>query len=82
MQNSSDDDVHHPTLSVGYHALAPGNIANIVTYLEMTARPRARPAPVANVNLSVAQLPGDDLDGFRALFRAVGETWLWTSRLR
>jgi GNAT superfamily N-acetyltransferase len=74
-------DTEHPPLALGYHALTPGHIANVVTYLEMRERPRPRPGPV-NVRFTLARVPGDDLDGFRALFRAVGEEWLWVSRLR
>lgn len=77
----TDADVHHPPLAIGYHALAPGDIANVVTYLEMTARPRARPAPLADVAFSLVPLRGAALSDYRKLYRAVGEEWLWTSRL-
>jgi GNAT superfamily N-acetyltransferase len=62
----------------GYTDLPAGKIATIVTYLEMHARPRlrrlSRPAGLAIDRI------GDDLARYRALFRAVGEDWLWFSR--
>ena len=62
----------------GYTDLPPGKVASIVTYLEMRERPRlrrlARPAEWQLENLS------GDLDRYRALFRQVGEPWLWFSR--
>jgi GNAT superfamily N-acetyltransferase len=68
-----------PTLNLdGYTDLPPGKIAAIVTYLEMRRRPRlkrlARPAGWSLVRLT------EDLPRYRALFRAVGEPWLWFSR--
>lgn len=57
-----------------------GFIASIVTYLEMTERPRPKPGP-ALVPLQLAPLATPDLDRYRALFRAIGAPWLWFSRL-
>ncbi len=53
-----------------------GHIAAIVTDLEMTAPP-ADPGPVAGL----VRWHSPDLDAYRALFREVGEDWLWFSRL-
>ena len=66
----------------GTHDLPPGKIAAVVTYLEM-ALPVARPV-VAEEAAGPARLDplGADLDRFRTLFRAIGEDWLWFSRLR
>jgi N-acetylglutamate synthase-like GNAT family acetyltransferase len=63
----------------GYHHLPPGKIAAVVTYLEMTARPPVRPSIVAG--FALRRLLQPDLNAYRALFRRVGEDWLWFSRL-
>jgi GNAT superfamily N-acetyltransferase len=68
------------TLPDGYHDLPPGRIASIVTYLEMRMRPEAAPLrlpPGISIELQRPPDPG----AYRRLFRAVGEDWLWFSRL-
>jgi GNAT superfamily N-acetyltransferase len=65
----------------GYTDLPPGKIASVVTYLEMRERPRNQPMP-APAGLSVRNVPSPDLDWYRELYRAVGQDWLWFSRLR
>lgn len=65
-------------LSVGYHALPPGHLANVVTCLEMTARPDLRLVEVAEFSL---QDIGGDTARFRRLFDAVGRDIMWFSRL-
>ncbi|HVL70608.1 MAG TPA: GNAT family N-acetyltransferase [Beijerinckiaceae bacterium] len=62
----------------GYTDLPPGKIATIVTYLEMRARPEPRPLPGGPWTLARI---GDDVQRYRALFRRVGEPWLWFGRL-
>ena len=57
--------------------LPDGQLAALVTYLEMT-RPPAEPAPTSSLQLRRASL---DADAYRALFRKVGGPWLWFSRL-
>lgn len=58
----------------------PGDqIATIVTTLEMRERPRPRPAPESRLRLGRWERPS--LETYRALFRRVGEPWLWFSRL-
>jgi GNAT superfamily N-acetyltransferase len=63
----------------GITPLPPGKIAAIVTYLEMrtppTLAPRETPA-----GLSLEPITADAAR-YLALFRAVGERWLWFSRL-
>ncbi len=54
-------------------------IATIVTTLEMTRRPAARPLPESPLQL--ATWPTPDPTKYRALFRRVGAPWLWFSRL-
>ena len=60
-------------------ALQPGQVAAIVTHLEMRARPRPAPLPACPLRLTRWKAPA--LDKYRALFRRVGEPWLWFSRL-
>lgn len=63
----------------GYHSLAPGKIASVVTYVQMTARPQwiddEFPGQLTPANVT-------NLAAYRALFRKIGEHWLWFSRLR
>lgn len=56
-----------------------GQIATIVTHLEMWTRPRPAPLPPAPLRLVPWKTPAPD--AYRALFRRVGEPWLWFSRL-
>jgi len=60
-------------------AVEPGQIATVVTSLEMTERPR--PAPVSTSPLRLIRWKAPSPDKYRTLFRRVGEPWLWFSRL-
>ncbi|SDR56160.1 Ribosomal protein S18 acetylase RimI [Rhizobiales bacterium GAS191] len=71
----------NPPLPLGYSMLEPGRIANVVTYLEMKARPAPRERPPSSLDLVLEPCDGSDLDAYRALFRRVGQEWLWYSRL-
>ncbi|WP_380876464.1 N-acetyltransferase [Sphingomonas sp. DBB INV C78] len=57
----------------------PGQLAAIVTSLEMLARPRPAPMPMSALRLSRWQAPA--VQAYRTLFRRIGEPWLWFSRL-
>ncbi len=70
----------HPDLSSGYHALPLGKIATVVTFLQMHAKPALRPMQDQSAFAWTRWHPAS-LDEYRALFRAVGEHWLWESRL-
>ena len=61
----------------GVTDLPPGKIAEVVTYLEMLAAP-ARPEPPAG-GFTLERF--SDVTRYRAIFRRVGEQWLWMSRL-
>ena len=66
-------------LNAGYHAVPPGMIATVVTSLEMLELPTLRPeAPDPNWRLD-RFVP--DPTEYRRLYRAIGEDWLWFSRL-
>ncbi|HEV2674002.1 MAG TPA: GNAT family N-acetyltransferase [Aliidongia sp.] len=69
-------------LSDGYADVPAGKIAAVVTSLEMTQRPALRPDPPEEAGFALRRVPQADLDWFRALFRHVGENYLWFSRLR
>jgi GNAT superfamily N-acetyltransferase len=57
----------------------PGEVATIVTSLEMRERPRPRPFPPSDLRL--VPWPKPELSRYRALFRRIGEPWLWFTRL-
>ena len=61
--------------------LAPGKIANVVTYLSMTQKPAWAKNPLRHSGLTLRQDRKFDLARYRALFRQVGQQWLWSSRL-
>lgn len=64
---------------MGLTRVADGELATIVTSLEMTRRPPLRPLPAAPLRLVRWDRPA--ADKYRTLFRRVGERWLWYSRL-
>jgi GNAT superfamily N-acetyltransferase len=68
------------TLDDGYHPLAPGKLATLVTYLEMTAPP-ARRTTVPPEGYRLERVDHWDLGAFRALYKEIGRPWLWSSRL-
>ena len=57
-----------------------GKIVSVVTSLQMFERPRARPGPV-DAAWDLQKVDPFDPDAYRALFRRIGEDWLWFSRL-
>lgn len=70
----------YPLLPSGFSVVPPGKLASAVTCLEMLEKPEA--AVASNwEGLSLARFTGADLEAYRRLFRAVGEDWLWSSRI-
>jgi GNAT superfamily N-acetyltransferase len=67
-----------PVLLDGYTDLPPGKIANVVTFLEMTEPPAGTPAAMPGVTVEVVPRPAPGW--YRALYRRIGEQWLWFSR--
>lgn len=63
----------------GYTDLPAGKVATIVTYLEMHARPLPRRAE--RPDLSLERIEHPDPTEYRALFRRIGDEWLWFGRL-
>lgn len=70
------------TLAPGYHDVPPGHVAFVVTHLEMRVKPRPRATPVGPRAYELLRVEKPDLAESRALFRRIGENWLWFSRLR
>ena len=63
---------------MSYEAVPDGELAAVVTYLEMHSSP-GKDAPSSALSLKRIDQP--DADEYRRLFRLVGEPWLWFSRL-
>jgi GNAT superfamily N-acetyltransferase len=65
---------------LGLIDIPSGQIGAVVTYLEMTDRPRPRPIPASPLRMKA--WPDVTPDQYRLLFERVGGRWLWFSRLR
>jgi GNAT superfamily N-acetyltransferase len=63
---------------MSYEEVADGNLAAVVTYLEMRAPPDQL-VPASPFSLRRIEAP--EPDHYRALFRRIGGPWLWFSRL-
>jgi GNAT superfamily N-acetyltransferase len=68
-------------LSDGYHAVPPGKLAAVQTFLEMRARPPARPVR-AEPSWRIERFDPADLMRYYALFHRVADEHLWTLRLQ
>lgn len=71
----------HSFLPTGYHKVAPVHLASVVTCLEMTARPKPRPARPLARPMTLDRIEQPDITDYRALFRRIGAQYLWFSRL-
>lgn len=60
--------------------LPPGHVGAVVTFLEMTNRPRPRPIPDGR-GLQLVRWRDVEPGKYRQLFERVGSNWLWYSRL-
>lgn len=66
----------------GFHAIAPGKIAAVVTHLEMLEPPVMRPVTLPD-GAALTRLRMPQVEWYRDLFTRVGALdWLWFSRLR
>ncbi len=61
--------------------LAPGELAAIVTWMDMREKPPASAQMPAMAALRLDHWQKPDLDDYRALYRLVGAPWLWRTRL-
>ncbi|RDJ25371.1 GNAT family N-acetyltransferase [Bosea caraganae] len=65
----------------GITDLPPGKIAAIVTSLEMLAAPPLRPDPPGLGGFSLEPIGRNDATRYLAIYRLLGERWMWFSRL-
>lgn len=68
-----------PILDPGFHHVAKGTVATVVTSLHMLKPAPLRPSPAGPWKLQRWHDP--EPAAYRDLFRRVGEDWLWFSRL-
>ncbi|WP_291299143.1 GNAT family N-acetyltransferase [Elioraea sp.] len=68
-------------LTDGFHDIPPGRIATVVTHLEMTTRPSHAFVAQQRPGWSLRHETSLSPESYRALFRRIGEPWLWFSRL-
>lgn len=66
-------------LEDGFHGVPDGKIADIVTSLEMFAKPPLRPE--VDGGWTLRRLPDPTAEEYLALYRTVGRDWLWFTRL-
>lgn len=71
----------NPPLPTGYSPIRPGQIANVVTCLEMLAPPAPRAPRPGDAGFALTPWEKPSLADFRELFRRVGQDWMWYSRL-
>ena len=60
--------------------LAPGKLADTVTYLEMLEKPARQPAPIPAAKLALIRAERCTVSFYRYLYDTVGERWLWFER--
>ncbi|WP_367123975.1 GNAT family N-acetyltransferase [Novosphingobium sp. 28-62-57] len=76
-------EAHGPPLGHGYHNVAAGDLACVVTALEMLEPPAAlrRLTPEADVPLQIVRWKDTAPEKYRLLYKRVGGPWLWWTRL-
>jgi ribosomal protein S18 acetylase RimI-like enzyme len=65
-------------VEVSYDDVRNGDLAAVVTFLEMREKPHRAVPPSP---LSLRRIENPQTDAYRSLFRQVGSPWLWFSRL-
>jgi GNAT superfamily N-acetyltransferase len=66
-------------LGDGFHDVPNDRIAAVVTHLQMFAKPAPRPEIAGPWQLQ--HLPKPDPETYRSVYRAIGDEWLWFSRI-
>ena len=67
-------------LTAGYHPVADGDLATVVTHLEMRSQPDLGDVAFPS-GLALRWVREAKPDWYRALFTLIGSDWLWMSRL-
>ncbi len=80
METNETVSASNPVLPMGYSLVPKGKLANAVTCLEMRAKPATAPSG-ERPDLSLERMSVPDIATYRQLFRAIGEEWMWVSRL-
>ncbi len=65
----------------GYTDVPAGKIAAVVTHLEMRAPAPRRADPPGSGPYALERIDPADLDRYLAIYRVLGERWMWFSRL-
>ncbi len=79
-KNHAEIEAARAAIRDEFTRLGPGQIAAVITHLELYADPPRRPVP-AGERYELLHAKRPDLDWYRGLYRSVGENWLWFSRL-
>lgn len=66
-------------ITEGMHDIPAGHVPAVVTYLAMTAPAMSGAKPFPDGVTATREVPS--VADYHALFRAVGQPWLWSSRL-
>ncbi len=69
-----------PSLALGYSSVPAGKVATVVTCLQMFAPP-AQQLRQIDSDLVIHRWTSPPNEDYRRLFRAIGEQWMWVSRL-
>jgi GNAT superfamily N-acetyltransferase len=72
-----------PELGHGFHNVAPGDLACVVTALEMLAPPEGlrRLGPEGDVPVQLVRWKEAAPEKYRLLYKRIGGPWLWWTRL-
>ena len=65
----------------GYTDVPSGKMATVVTYLQMLSRPATKADPPGSDRLSLERIDPADVARYLAIYRTLGERWMWFSRI-
>jgi GNAT superfamily N-acetyltransferase len=80
MKGQNRDQTDSP-LKDQFTLVPAGQIAAVVTHLEMRSRLPLRREQTKQGEFALRRVPNPDLVWYRELYRRVGEDWMWFSRL-
>ena len=63
-----------------FYDLPHGMVATVMTHLEMRSRPPAQDR-IGKAGIQLEHSPQISVDDYRAIYRQIGEDWLWFSRM-